>query len=71
MNTPLTPQVGVQRAFAEKLSYPVPVTPWNVEQLRALVVNSPDVYPGTLMVEMEDWKKVRTLKKSIRDDYLV
>ena len=71
MNTPLPPQVGVQRAFAKKLSYPVPVTPWNVEQLRALVVNSPDVYPGSLMVEMEDWKKVRTLKKSIRDDYLV
>ena len=30
-------QVGVPLDFAIRLSYPVPVTPWNVEVLRQLV----------------------------------
>lgn len=30
-------EVGVPRDFAVQLYYPVPVTQWNVEQLRRLV----------------------------------
>ena len=32
--------------FAKQLTYRVPVTPWNVEELREMVINGPDVHPG-------------------------
>jgi DNA-directed RNA polymerase I subunit RPA1 len=44
-------QIGVPEAFALKLTYPVPVTPWNVLQLRKMVMNGPDVHPGACYVE--------------------
>ncbi|XP_060534610.1 DNA-directed RNA polymerase I subunit RPA1 isoform X2 [Cylas formicarius] len=47
-------EVGIPEVFAKKLTYPVPVTPWNVEYLRTLISNGPDVYPGAVAVEMED-----------------
>lgn len=47
-------EVGVPRDFAVQLYYPVPVTQWNVEQLRRLVRNGPNVYPGAIMVEDEE-----------------
>ncbi|KAK3889627.1 hypothetical protein Pcinc_006391 [Petrolisthes cinctipes] len=52
-------EVGVPMDFAIKLSYPVPVTQWNVEELRQMVINGPDVYPGAVMVEDEEGKKKR------------
>lgn len=52
-------EVGVPMDFAIRLSYPVPVTKWNVEELRQLVKNGPDVYPGALMVEDEEGRKKR------------
>lgn len=39
-------EVGIPDKFAKKLSYPVPVTAWNVAELRKIVMNGPDVYPG-------------------------
>lgn len=39
-------EIGVPEAFARKLTYPVPVTPWNVTELRQLVINGPENYPG-------------------------
>ncbi|CAG9767764.1 unnamed protein product [Ceutorhynchus assimilis] len=47
-------ELGIPEVFAKKLTYPVPVTPWNVEQLRELIKNGPDVHPGAVLVEMED-----------------
>ncbi|XP_012272524.1 DNA-directed RNA polymerase I subunit RPA1 [Orussus abietinus] len=47
-------EIGVPEAFAIKLTYPVPVTPWNVAELRQLVLNGPDVHPGAVMVENEE-----------------
>ncbi|XP_052901763.1 DNA-directed RNA polymerase I subunit RPA1 [Anopheles moucheti] len=44
-------EIGIPTRFAKKLSYPVPVTPWNVTELRRLVLNGPDVYPGANMIE--------------------
>ena len=29
-----------------KLTYPVPVTPYNVKELRELILNGPDKHPG-------------------------
>ncbi|XP_054005071.1 DNA-directed RNA polymerase I subunit RPA1 [Hylaeus anthracinus] len=47
-------EIGIPETFALKLTYPVPVTPWNVVHLRQLVLNGPDVHPGAVMVENED-----------------
>lgn len=47
-------EIGVPEAFAIKLTYPMPVTPWNVVELREYVMNGPNVHPGAVMVENED-----------------
>ncbi|XP_076665457.1 RNA polymerase I subunit RpI1 [Andrena cerasifolii] len=47
-------EIGIPEAFALKLTYPTPVTPWNVVQLRQLVLNGPNVHPGAVMVQNED-----------------
>lgn len=39
-------EIGIPDVFAKKLSYPVPVTTWNVAELRKLVINGPNVHPG-------------------------
>lgn len=52
MVTSVPPQV-----FATKLTYPQPVTPWNVKELRQAVLNGPNVHPGASMVIHEDGRK--------------
>lgn len=42
------------QVFATKLTYPQPVTPWNVQELRQAVINGPNVHPGASMVINED-----------------
>lgn len=44
-------EIGVPDVFAKKLTYKVPVTPWNVEELRDLVRNGPLVHPGIQIVK--------------------
>ena len=44
-------EIGLPEVFAKKLSYRVPVTPNNVEWLRKLVMNGPEVHPGAVYVE--------------------
>jgi DNA-directed RNA polymerase I subunit RPA1 len=39
-------EIGIPEEFAKKLTFPTPVTSWNVEEMRKLVLNGPDVYPG-------------------------
>lgn len=39
-------EIGLPEVFARKLSYPVPVTSWNVTELRKMVLNGPNVHPG-------------------------
>ena len=41
-----TNEVGIPLYFAKRLTYPEPVTPYNVTCLRRAVVNGPAVYPG-------------------------
>lgn len=57
-------EIGIPEIFAKRLTYPVPVTTWNVTKLRELVLNGPDVYPGALMVESEDG----TINKLLADN---
>lgn len=46
-------EIGLPEVFARKLSYPVPVTSWNVTELRKMVLNGPDVHPGANFIEEE------------------
>lgn len=48
-----TDEVGVPELFATQLSYPEPVTPFNVATLRQAVINGPKIYPGANFVEDE------------------
>ena len=41
-----TREIGIPDIFAKTLTYPQPVTPWNVEELRQAVINGPHVHPG-------------------------
>jgi len=52
-----TDEIGLPEVFATKLSYQVPVTPWNVTELREMVINGPNVHPGSVMVENEFGQK--------------
>lgn len=39
-------EIGVPESFAMKLTYPTYVNPHNVEELRKMVMNGPDIHPG-------------------------
>ena len=47
-------EVGVPLFFATRLTYPVPVTIFNLSYLRQLVKNGPNVYPGARSLQMPD-----------------
>lgn len=49
-----TNEIGVPPVFAKKLTFNEPVTVHNVERMRKIVVNGPDVYPGAVAVRSED-----------------
>lgn len=49
-----TNEIGVPPIFARKLTFPEPVTPHNVNQLRLAVINGPDIHPGASFIQMED-----------------
>ena len=48
-------EIGIPEAFATTLTYPVPVTPWNVGELRQLILTGPDVHPGAVKVEIDNY----------------
>lgn len=56
-------QVGVPVEVAKQLSYPEKVTSHNINLMRQLVRNGPDVHPGALFVEP---KSTPGIKKSMR-----
>ncbi|KAJ2606893.1 hypothetical protein H4R99_000066 [Coemansia sp. RSA 1722] len=47
-------EVGVPPVFAKTLTYAEPVTPHNVKNLRRLVINGPEKWPGAVSVQHED-----------------
>ncbi|XP_042331247.1 DNA-directed RNA polymerase I subunit RPA1 [Sceloporus undulatus] len=49
-----TNEIGIPMVFATKLTYPQPVTPWNVQELRRAVINGPNQHPGASMIINED-----------------
>jgi DNA-directed RNA polymerase subunit A' len=52
-------EVGVPLNIAMRLSIPEKVTAWNVDEMRELVINGPEKYPGTLYVTRPDGKRIR------------
>lgn len=61
-----TDEVGVPVRFATKLSFPEPVTQFNVEKLAQMVRNGPDVHPGALYVEDVDGRLTDLRKRDKR-----
>ncbi|CEG39851.1 dna-directed rna polymerase i subunit rpa1 [Plasmopara halstedii] len=59
-----TSQIGVPLRFAKTLTYPQPVTPWNVKEMRQLVINGPDVHPGANFVESENGRLIDLSKRT-------
>jgi DNA-directed RNA polymerase subunit A' len=52
-------EVGVPRDVAMRLSVPEKVTSWNIEEMKKLVVNGPENYPGALYIIRPDGKRIR------------
>eukprot|EP01122_Echinamoeba_exundans_P016375 TRINITY_DN826_c0_g3_i2.p1 TRINITY_DN826_c0_g3~~TRINITY_DN826_c0_g3_i2.p1 ORF type:complete len:1768 (+),score=512.87 TRINITY_DN826_c0_g3_i2:109-5412(+) len=49
-----TNEIGVPLYFATRLMYPEPVTDYNLNWLRKLVINGPTQHPGAVAVEDQD-----------------
>ena len=52
-------EVGVPRDVAMRLSVPEKVTAWNIEEMKKLVINGPEQYPGALYIIRPDGKRIR------------
>ncbi|CAH0691686.1 unnamed protein product [Spodoptera exigua] len=59
-------EIGIPDAFAMKLTYPVPVTEWNVDELRKMVINGPKKHPGAEKIEMENGRIITIATDSIQ-----
>jgi len=52
-------EVGVPLDVTMRLSMPEKVNAWNVDEMRKLVINGPEKYPGALYVVRPDGKRIR------------
>ncbi len=52
-------EVGVPLEIAMRLSVPEKVTEWNIDEMRKLVGNGPETYPGALYIIRQDGKRIR------------
>ncbi len=52
-------EVGVPLEIAMRLSVPEKVTEWNIKEMRELVRNGPEKYPGVLYIIRPDGKRIR------------
>ena len=52
-------EVGVPLEIAMRLSVPEKVTEWNIDEMRKLVGNGPEKYPGALYIIRPDGKRIR------------
>ena len=59
-----TNQIGLPRFAAMQLTVPEPVFAHNVDYLRQLVINGPDVYPGATAIQYPDGKLVSLVGRS-------
>ena len=59
-----TNEIGVPEMFATQLTFPEPVTSFNVHVLRQAVLNGPEVHPGAVAIEDERGQVVSLAHKS-------
>jgi DNA-directed RNA polymerase subunit A' len=52
-------EVGVPVDIAARLTIPERVTQWNIEEMKRLIRNGPDQYPGALYIVRPDQRRVR------------
>ena len=52
-------EVGVPLEIAMRLSVPEKITEWNIEEMKKLVGNGPEKYPGALYIIRPDGKRIR------------
>jgi DNA-directed RNA polymerase subunit A' len=52
-------EVGVPLEVAMRLSVPEKIAEWNIEEIRRLVINGPDNYPGAIYIIRPDGKRIR------------
>ncbi len=52
-------EVGVPKEVAMRLSVPEKVTAWNIVEMKNLVINGPEKYPGALYIVRPDGKRIR------------
>ncbi len=52
-------EVGVPKSVAVKLTIPEIITEWNIDDVKRLVVNGPDKYPGVNYIMRPDGVKIR------------
>lgn len=52
-------EVGIPKIFATKLSYPQPVTAFNIDEMRKAILNGPNVHPGALAVSFNNTTMTR------------
>ncbi|KXL42422.1 MAG: hypothetical protein FE78DRAFT_154425 [Acidomyces sp. 'richmondensis'] len=62
-----TNEIGVPPVFAVKLTYPEPVTQWNVEELQEAVKNGPHEWPGAVAIESETGQVINLERKTIEE----
>ena len=62
-----TNEIGVPPVFAVKLTYPEPVTNWNVEELQEAVRNGAFVWPGAVAIENENGQVVSLERKNAEE----
>ncbi|CAI4973882.1 ATV_HP_G0045020.mRNA.1.CDS.1 [Saccharomyces cerevisiae] len=60
-----TNEIGVPPVFAVKLTYPEPVTAYNIAELRQAVINGPDKWPGATQIQNEDGSLVSLIGMSV------
>jgi len=72
-------EVGVPEQVAMKLTIPEIVTEWNIERMRKLVINGPNIFPGVNYIVRPDGVKIRldfvedrsTIAETLEIGYLV
>jgi len=57
-----TNEIGIPLYFAKVLTYPTPVTPRNVAEMRNLVIRGPNQYPGARWVELPNGRRIELLR---------
>jgi DNA-directed RNA polymerase I subunit RPA1 len=57
-----TDEIGIPLHFAKTLTFPTPVSNWNISEMRELIRRGPEQYPGAVWVQFPDGRRVDLVK---------